>query len=130
MSAAERKKAESKRKKAEAKAKAEVEAKKEADKVPQAGRMQWPASACAKRQREVPGPPLPVSQQRDARRPYAHMPPDVIGGRRPAGLLLYRRYPPLPLWCPSAVCPLTQAEAATAKGKKSSAKDKPVDEVS
>ena len=42
LSAAERKKAESKRKKAEAKAKAEVEAKKEADKAPQAGRIQWP----------------------------------------------------------------------------------------
>ena len=100
MSAADRKKAESKRKKAEAKAQAEVEAKKAADKAPQAGRIQWPASACAERQHEPPGPArLSCVAWRDARRPHATRSPRR---QRPDGLLLCHvaRPPARPPWPP------------------------------
>ena len=84
MSAADRKKAESKRKKAEAKAQAEVEAKKAADKAPQTGRIQWPARACAKRHREPPGLAcLSCVAWRDARRPYATRSPRQAACRAP-----------------------------------------------
>ena len=78
-----------------------MEAKKAADKAPQAGRIQWPASACAKRQHEPPGPArLSCVAWRDARRPHATRSPRR---QRPDGFLLGHVVRPRP---PAVAAPL------------------------